>query len=115
RWLGLGGVPGGAGAVVFYVGGVVAGGGVPGDGDGLAGELERDGAADRVRGPGAGLAGAADLPAIFFRHFDGPSGGIAFDDDYGGCGGIGGDWRQVIAGRCPVADEQDGDRPGAED
>jgi hypothetical protein len=34
RWLGLGGVPGCAGAVIGDVGGVVPGGGVPGGGDG---------------------------------------------------------------------------------
>ena len=38
---GLAVVPGGAGAVLFDVGGVVAGGGVLGLGQGLAGELER--------------------------------------------------------------------------
>src|SRR5208282_4870956 len=42
RGLGLGGVPGSAGTVIFHVGWVVAGGGVPAGGDGLAGELERD-------------------------------------------------------------------------
>ena len=42
--------------MILYVGGVAAGGGVPGDGDGLAGELERDGPLD-----GAGYA-VAGLP-----------------------------------------------------
>jgi hypothetical protein len=49
------------------VGGVVAGGGVPGRGQGLAGELERDGPADRVRGAVAGLAGAEDLLGVLDR------------------------------------------------
>ena len=39
----------------------MAGGGVPGDGDGLAGELERDGPLDGAGGAVAGLAGAEDL------------------------------------------------------
>ena len=37
RWPGLGDVPGCAGTVIFGIGGVVADGRVPGDGDGLAG------------------------------------------------------------------------------
>jgi hypothetical protein len=60
-------VPGCAAAAVVEVGGVVAGGGVPGHGDGLAGELEWDGAADRVSGAVAGLAGAEFLPGVFYR------------------------------------------------
>ena len=36
----------GRAAAFAQVGGVAAGGGVPGDGDGLAGDLERDGALD---------------------------------------------------------------------
>lgn len=45
----------------MQVGGVMAGGGVPGDCDGLAGDLERDGALDGAGGAVAGLAGAEDL------------------------------------------------------
>ncbi len=56
--LGLGRVPGGAGAVIFGVGGVVPGGGVPAGGDGLAGELERDGPLDGA----GGAAGACPAP-----------------------------------------------------
>jgi hypothetical protein len=41
RWPDLGLVPGSAGTVIFGIGGTVADGGVPGDGDGLAGKLER--------------------------------------------------------------------------
>jgi hypothetical protein len=67
RWPDLGGVPGGAGAVAVHVGGVVPGGGVPGDGDALAGELEGDGAADRLCCPVAGLPGAEDLFRVFYR------------------------------------------------
>jgi hypothetical protein len=39
----------GAGAVMFRVGGIVPGGGVPGRGNGLAGELEGDGALDALQ------------------------------------------------------------------
>jgi len=77
--LGLGGVPGRAGAVIGDVGGVVPGGGVPGGGDGLAGELERDGALDGAGGAVAGLACAEDLPGVLDRHLDAPSGGIPLD------------------------------------
>jgi hypothetical protein len=52
------------------VGGVVAGGGVPGDGDGLAGELERDGALDGGSGAVAGLPGAEQLLGVFYRDFN---------------------------------------------
>ena len=61
RWLGLGGVPGGAGPVLAGVGGVVAGGGVPGDREGLVGQGERDGGADSAGGAVAGLPGAEEL------------------------------------------------------
>ena len=54
--------------MILSVGGVVACGGVPGDGDGLAGELERDGALDGAGGAVAGLPGAEDLLAVFYRH-----------------------------------------------
>ena len=50
RGLGLSRVPGGAGPVICHIGGVVAGGGVPAGGDGLAGELEGDGPLDAGRG-----------------------------------------------------------------
>src|SRR6266481_8870049 len=53
--LGFAGVPGGAGPVFGHVGGVVAGGGVPAGGDGLAGELERDGPLDGAGDAVAGL------------------------------------------------------------
>ena len=46
------------------VGGVVAGGGIPAGGDGLAGELKRDGPLDRAGGAVAGLPGAEDLPEV---------------------------------------------------
>jgi hypothetical protein len=72
RWLGLAVVPGGTGAAGLHVGGVVPRGGVPGDGDGLAGDLERDGALDGVGSPVAGLAGAEDLLAVFYCDFSQP-------------------------------------------
>jgi hypothetical protein len=62
--LGFGLVPGGGGAAFVDVGGVVAGGGVPAGGDGLACELERDGAPDRVRGAVAGLPGTEFLGGL---------------------------------------------------
>jgi hypothetical protein len=68
--LGLAGVPGGAGPVSGHVGGVVAGGGVPAGGDGLAGELERDGPFDRAGGAVADLPGAEHLPGVFDRDLD---------------------------------------------
>ena len=115
RGLGLAGVPGGAGPVICHVGGVVAGGGVPAGGDGLAGELERDGPLDRAGGAVAGLPGAEDLPGVFDRDLDRPPAGVSLDHLRGGGGGIGGDQGQVIAGRWPVADQHDGDGPGAQD
>ena len=93
----------------------VAGGGVPGDGDRLAGELERDDAFDGAGGAVAGLPGTEDLLAVFYRDLDGPSVGIAFDNLRGEGGGIGGDQGQVVPGLGLVADEHDGDRAGAED
>ena len=65
--LGLGGVPGGTGAVTGHVGGVVPVGGVPAVGEGLAGEHERDGALDGAGGAVAGLPGAIDLLGVFYR------------------------------------------------
>jgi len=105
----------GAGAVMFRVGGIVPGGGVPGRGDGLAGELEGDGALDGAGGAVAGLACAEDLPGIFDRHLDAPSGGVPLDHLRGVSIRIGGDQGQVVAGAGLVADEHDGDGPGAED
>ena len=84
--------------MIFGVGGVVPGGGVPAGGDGLAGELERDGALDGAGGAVAGLPGGEDLLAVFYRHFNGPSGGVPFDDAGRPRGGIGGDQGQVVAG-----------------
>ena len=66
--------------MIFDVGGVVPGGGVPGGGDGLAGELERDGALDGAGGAVAGLPGAEDLPGVLYRDLDVPSGGVPLDD-----------------------------------
>src|SRR5260370_5880490 len=55
-------------------------GGVPGHGQRLAGELERDCAADRVRGAVAGLAGPEFLLGVLDRDLNCPAGGIALDD-----------------------------------
>src|SRR6266568_2875992 len=115
RRLDLGGVPGGAGPVMCHVGGVVTSGGVPADGDGLAGDLEWDGPLDRAGGAVARLPGPEDLLAVFYRDLDRPAGGVPLDHLRGGGGGIGGDQGQVIAARWPVADQHDGDGPGAED
>jgi hypothetical protein len=56
--------------VIFGVGGVVPGGGVPAGGDGLAGELERDGPLDGAGGAAGGLPGAEDLVGVLDRDFD---------------------------------------------
>jgi len=58
--------------VIFDVGGVMRGGGVPGGGDGLAGELERDGAPGGEGGAVAGLACAEDLAGVLDRDLDAP-------------------------------------------
>ena len=71
RWPGLGDIPGRACPVLIDVGGVVTGGGVPEDGQGLAGQGERDGGADRAGGAVAGLPGAEDLLRILDRDLDG--------------------------------------------
>lgn len=71
------------------------------------GELERDGAADRVRGPVAGLAGAEFLPRVLDRDLDVPSRGVSFDDLSGACVQAGGDQREVMAGGGLVAQEHD--------
>ena len=55
------------------------GGGVPGDGDSLAGDLEGDGALDGCGGAVAGLPGAEDLLGVFYRDFNGPPGSVSFD------------------------------------
>ena len=66
--------------MVGHVGGVIAGGGVPAGGDGLAGELERDGPLDGAGGAVAGLPGAEDLPGVFDRDLDAPPGRVSLDD-----------------------------------
>ena len=90
-------------------------GGVPEDGGGLAGELERDRALDGRRDAVAGLAASEELLRVFYRDFDGPAGGIALDDL--GCRGrgIGGDEGEVAAGGGLVPHQHDGDGAGAED
>ena len=60
---------GGVQAAGLGVGGVVADGGVPADGDGLAGEHERDRALDLAGGAVAGLAGAERLLRVLDRDF----------------------------------------------
>jgi hypothetical protein len=86
-------------AVAVDVGGVVAGGGVPDGGDGLAGDLERDGPLDGTGGAVAGLPGAEDLLGIFCRDLSAPSACVPFGDLRGARGGIGGDQGQVVPGR----------------
>ena len=96
--LGLAVVPRCPVAVVIDVGWVVACGGVPGHGQGLAGELERDGAADRVRGAVAGLAGAEELLRVFYRDLYAPPGCVAPDQLRGAGVQVRGDQGQVVPG-----------------
>src|ERR1019366_6024038 len=99
-------------AVMSDVGGVVAGGGVPAGGDGLACELERDGAPDRVPGAVAGLPGTEFLFCVFYCDLDAPSRGVSFDDLRGACVQVGGDQGQVVPGCGLVADQHDLHGPG---
>lgn len=94
---GLGSVPGPAGAVLGDVGGLVAGGGVPADGQGQAGQAGRDGPFDR---PGLAVVGRAEAEQLFGvldGHLGCPSSGVPLHDL--ACGGVqvGGDQRKVIA------------------
>ena len=66
--------------MIFDVSGVMPGGGAPGGGDGLAGELEWGGALDGAGGAVAGLACAEDLAGVLDRDLDAPPGGIPLDD-----------------------------------
>lgn len=84
---------------------VVAGGCVPEDGDGLAGELERDGALDGPGGAVAGLPGPEGLLRVFYRYLDAPSRGVSFDDLSGRRAQVGGDQGEVVPGRGPVPDQ----------
>ena len=102
---------------------MVAGGGVSGDGEGLAGDLERDGAlagagAGARAGAGgavAGLAGAEKLFRVFYRDLDGPAARVALNDLGHSGVAVGGDQGDAEAAARLVADEDDGDGAGAED
>src|SRR5689334_5083060 len=107
--LGLGGVPGGVQPAGLGISGVMARGGVPADGDGLAGEHERDGALDGCRGAVAGLSAAEQLLRVFYRDFNCPSRGVPFDHPGDVRVLLRGDERKVISGFLLVADEDDGD------
>ena len=113
--LGLGAVPGGVEAAGGDVTGVVPGGGVPDDRQGLADQRERQGAADRAGDPVAGLPGAEYLLRVFYRDLDGPSRGVALDDLSGAGVQVGGDQGEVEAAGGGVADEDDLDLLRAED
>src|SRR5260370_27584869 len=95
--LGLAGVPGGAGAAGVDVGGGRPRGGGAHRGDGLAGELERDGALHGAGRPVAGLPGPEDLLAVFYRDLDAPPRCVALDDGGGAGARVGGDQGQVKA------------------
>jgi hypothetical protein len=73
RWGGLGEVPGGAGAVLVDVGGVVSVQGVPGDREGHREELEGDGALDGFLCAVARVADAESLFAFFEADLDRPA------------------------------------------
>ena len=111
--LGLAGVPRGGRAAFVQVGGVVAGGGVPGDGDGLAGDLEREGPLDGSCGAVAGLAGAEDLLRVLDRDLDGPAGRVPLDYLFRRGRPVGGDEGDAEAAAGLVADDDDGDRAGS--
>ena len=100
--------------MLIDVGGVVPGGGVPDDGQGLAGQGERDGGPDRAGGAVAGLPGTEDLPGILKRDLDAPPRGVALDDSGRAGVQVRGDQGNVIARAGAVSDEDDLDRPGAE-
>lgn len=81
--LGLGAVPGGVGAGVIQVMGLVA----------------RTGrCVARLREAGCGVADAGDLLGVLDRDLDGPAGRVPFDDLACGGGQVGADQRHVVAG-----------------
>src|SRR6266511_3505764 len=109
--VGLGAVPGPAGAVGGDVVGVVAGGGVPADRQGQAGQAEGDGPLDCAGLAGVGLADTDQLLGVFDGYLDCPAGGVALYHLAGGGLGIGGDQREVVAAAgVRLADQHDGDR-----
>src|SRR5215475_2695323 len=113
--VGFGAVPGAACAVVGDVVGVVAGGGVPADGEGLAGQAERDGAFDGFGGAVVGLADAEELFGVFDADLDGPATGVAGDGLGGGGVRVGGDQREVVAAAgLGLSQEGHGDRAWTE-
>jgi len=75
----------------------MADGGVPADGDGLAGELERDGPLDRAGGAVAGLLGAEDLPGVLDRDLDGLHRRVPLDHLGVGGTGVGSPIRGPVA------------------
>src|SRR5450759_1922624 len=97
RGLGLLPVPRGQLSRRCDVVGVVSGGGIPADSEGVYGERERDGAFDGGAQSVAGLADAADLLGVFDRDLDGPARGIPLDYLRGASGQVGGDQRHVVA------------------
>src|SRR5215475_2482324 len=113
--VGLGAVPGAACAVVGDVVGVVAGGGVPADGQGLAGQAERDGAFDGLGDAVVGLADAEQLFGVFDADLDRPPGGVAANGLGGGGLRVGGNQREVVAAAgLGLPQESHGDRAWTE-
>jgi hypothetical protein len=84
-------------------------GGVPADGEGLAGEHERDGPLDGSRGTVTGLPGAEQLFCVLDRDFNCPPRGISFDDERDARILFRGDEGEVAACFRFVPDEDDGD------
>ena len=70
----------GAGPAVVHVAGVMPGGGVPQDGEALAGQGERDGAVHRGGEPTARLPGTEDLLGVRDRHFYAPAARVPLDE-----------------------------------
>lgn len=96
-------------AVDLEVGGVVAGGGVPADGECLAGEHEWVGALDGGRGVVAGLPCAEQLPGVLDRGLDCPSRGVSLNYLSGTQARLGGDEGEVVTRFRFIPDKDDGD------
>src|SRR5687768_7157282 len=99
RTVGLGLIPGGAGAVLLDVGAVIAVQRVPEDRQRHAEELEGDGALDGALAAVAGVADAGELFGFFEADLDRPAVAVALDQLGGGGVEVAGEQRELVAGR----------------